>query len=180
MDAGKSTILLQTAHNYSQRGMNTFLLTAAIDDRYGVGKISSRLGISAEAHIFNNEDNILRLIKNAHKNQEIHCVLIDESHFLSKKQVGQLTEIVDKMSIPVLCYGLRTDFMGELFEGSKYLLAWADKLEEIKTICDCGRKATMVLRLDSEGKALRGGEQISIGGNETYKSVCRKHFNDPM
>lgn len=180
MDAGKSTSLLQASHNYIQGGMNTFLMTAGIDDRYGVGKITSRIGLSADAHIFKKEDDLFEMIKEAHKESEIHCVLIDESQFMSKEQVRQLTKVVDFLDIPVLCYGLRTDFLGELFEGSRHLLAWADKIEEIKTICSqvgCGKKATMVLRKDEDGNVISGGSQIAIGGNESYQSVCRKHHS---
>ena len=155
MDAGKSTALLQAAHNYQQCGMRPFLMTAAIDDRYGLGKITSRLGISSDAYMFNSETDVYSLIEQAHLSQKIDCVLVDESQFLTKQQVLQLSRLVDDHKIPVLCYGLRTDFQGELFPGSQYLLAWADKIEEIKTICHCGKKATMVLRLAQDGSVIR-------------------------
>lgn len=178
MDAGKSTALLQAAHNYKHCGMTPFLLTAAIDDRYGVGKITSRLGLSSDAYMFNNETDVFELIEQAHLSQKIDCVLVDECQFLTKGQVHQLSKLVDNYKIPVLCYGLRTDFQGELFEGSQYLLAWADKIEEIKTICHCGKKATMVLRQSQDGTVIRDGDQIAIGGNDLYRSVCRKHFTE--
>ncbi len=178
MNAGKSTSLLQSSYNYRERGMHTLVMTASIDDRYGVGKVSSRLGIETEAQVFASDDDIAKMIATAHAEQKLHCILIDESQFLSKQQVKQLTYIVDILDIPVLCYGLKTDFQGELFTGSQYLLAWSDKLVELKTICHCGRKANMVVRLDDEGKPMREGEQVAIGGNERYESVCRKHFRE--
>ncbi len=176
MNAGKSTSLLQSSYNYRERGMNTLVMTASIDDRYGVGKVASRIGIETEAQVFASDDNLVEMVKAAVREQTLHCILIDESQFLSKEQVRQLTYVVDVLDIPVLCYGLKTDFQGELFSGSQYLLAWADKLVELKTICHCGRKANMVVRLDGEGKPMREGEQVAIGGNESYESVCRKHF----
>ncbi|MBE7214210.1 thymidine kinase [Shewanella benthica] len=178
MNAGKSTSLLQSSYNYRERGMNTLVMTASIDDRYGVGKVSSRIGIETPAQVFGSRDDIAKMITTAHEEQKLHCILIDESQFLSKEQVKQLTYIVDIVDIPVLCYGLKTDFQGELFTGSQYLLAWSDKLVELKTICHCGRKANMVVRLDDEGKPMREGEQVAIGGNESYESVCRKHFRE--
>lgn len=180
MNAGKSTSLLQSSYNYRERGMHTLVLTASIDDRFGIGKISSRIGISSEATIFSDTDNLTDMINTAHQHQTLHCVLLDESQFLTKEQVKQLAYVVDKLDIPVLCYGLRTDFQGELFSGSQYLLAWADKLVELKTICHCGRKANMVLRLDAHGKPIKEGEQVAIGGNERYESVCRKHFREAI
>ena len=176
MNAGKSTSLLQSSYNYRERGMNTFVLTAAIDNRSGVGKVSSRIGIESDAHIFSYTDDLAEMIGNIHQQQKQHCILIDESQFLSKQQVRQLTYVVDILDIPVLCYGIKTDFQGELFPGSQYLLAWADKLVELKTICHCGRKANMILRMDENGQAIQEGAQVEIGGNETYVSVCRKHF----
>ena len=176
MNAGKSTALLQSSYNYRERGMNTFVLTAAIDNRSGIGKVSSRIGIESEAHIFTEKDDLSEMINKVHKKQKQHCILIDESQFLSKEQVKQLTYVVDILGIPVLCYGIKTDFKGELFPGSQYLLAWADKLIELKTICHCGRKANMILRLDKDGNAIQEGAQVEIGGNESYVSVCRKHF----
>ncbi|MCG9696177.1 thymidine kinase [Shewanella sp. Isolate11] len=178
MNAGKSTSLLQSSYNYRERGMNTLVMTASIDDRYGVGKVSSRIGIETEAQVFGSNDDVAVMIREASLKQPLHCILIDESQFLSKAQVQQLTYVVDILDIPVLCYGLKTDFQGELFSGSQYLLAWADKLVELKTICHCGRKANMVLRLDSDGKPMKEGEQVAIGGNERYESVCRKHFRE--
>ncbi|NKF51117.1 thymidine kinase [Shewanella sp. WXL01] len=180
MNAGKSTSLLQSSYNYRERGMNTLVMTASIDDRYGQGKVSSRIGIQTDAQVFGDKDNLIDLVATAKAAQDIHCVLVDECQFLSKEQVRQLTHVVDNFDIPVLCYGLRTDFQGELFVGSQYLLAWADKLVELKTICHCGRKANMVVRLDETGKPMKEGEQVAIGGNESYESVCRKHFRETL
>lgn len=176
MNAGKSTTLLQSSYNYQERGMNTIVYTAAIDDRFGVGKVTSRIGISQEAKLFGAETDLFTEIEQAHQQQILHCILVDEAQFLTKAQVYQLTEVVDKLKIPVLCYGLRNDFRAELFEGSQYLLAWADQLEELKTICYCGRKANFVLRLNADGKAVADGAQIEIGGNDRYLSVCRLHY----
>ena len=176
MNAGKSTSLLQSAYNYQELGMNPFLLTAEIDDRYSVGKVTSRIGLEAGAYLFNQDNNLFELVSERNENETIDCVLIDESHFLSKEQVKQLGQVVDKLDIPVLCYGIRTDFRGELFPGSQYLLAWADNLNELKTVCHCGRKATMVVRLDSDGKVVSDGDQVVIGGNDQYQSTCRRHF----
>ncbi|MDR8523102.1 thymidine kinase [Shewanella fidelis] len=178
MNAGKSTSLLQSSYNYRERGMNTLVMTASIDDRYGVGKVASRIGIETDAQVFGASDNLIEMVRESLTQQVLHCILIDESQFLSKEQVKQLTYVVDVLDIPVLCYGLKTDFQGELFSGSQYLLAWADKLVELKTICHCGRKANMVVRLDGNGKPMREGEQVAIGGNESYESVCRKHFRE--
>jgi thymidine kinase len=178
MNAGKSTSLLQSSYNYRERGMNTLVMTASIDNRYGIGKVASRIGLQTEAQVFGEGDNLIELVELTHQKTKLHCVLVDESQFLSKEQVRQLTYVVDNLDIPVLCYGLRSDFQGELFTGSQYLLAWADKLVELKTICHCGRKANMVVRLDGEGKPMREGEQVAIGGNESYESVCRKHFRE--
>jgi thymidine kinase len=176
MNAGKSTILLQSSYNYRERGMHTLVFSPEIDDRYGIGKVSSRIGLKADSIAFSPLDNLFRSIKKEHEQATVHCVLIDESQFLTKQQVRQLSDVCDELDIPVLAYGLRTDFQGNLFEGSQHLMAWADTLNEIKTICHCGRKATMVLRMDANGKPVRDGEQIQIGGNERYVSVCRKHF----
>ena len=180
MNAGKSTSLLQSSYNYRERGMKTLVMTPAIDDRAGVGKVASRMGIETEAQVFSGDDDLAELINEKHSQQLQHCILIDEAQFLSKAQVKQLTYVVDVLDIPVLCYGIRTDFQGELFTGSHYLLAWADKLVELKTICHCGRKANMVLRLDPQGNPVKEGEQVEIGGNETYESVCRKHFREVL
>ncbi|WP_063655674.1 thymidine kinase [Candidatus Arsenophonus triatominarum] len=180
MNAGKSTSLLQSSYNYNERGMNTLIFTAEIDTRFVQGKVTSRIGLVADAILFSQQTDMGRLIKEKNSCQKIHCVLVDECQFLTKEQVSQLCEIVDYANIPVLCYGLRTDFRGELFIGSHYLLAWADKLIELKTICYCGRKASRVLRLDDNGLAVYQGEQIEIGGNEKYISVCRRHYMDAI
>ncbi|MHA0999214.1 thymidine kinase [Leclercia pneumoniae] len=180
MNAGKSTALLQSSYNYQERGMRTVVYTAEIDDRFGSGKVSSRIGLSSPARLYNPQTSLLEDIRAEHARQPIHCVLVDESQFLTRQQVHELSEVVDELDIPVLCYGLRTDFRGELFIGSQYLLAWSDKLVELKTICFCGRKASMVLRLDQNGKPYAEGEQVVIGGNERYVSVCRKHYKDAL
>lgn len=180
MNAGKSTILLQSSYNYRERGMNTLVFSPEIDDRFGVGKISSRIGLQADSIAFSHSVNLFRSIQKEHAKKTVHCVLVDESQFLTRQQVRQLSDVCDDLDIPVLAYGLRTDFQGNLFEGSQHLMAWADTLNEIKTICHCGRKATMVLRIDGSGKPVREGEQIQIGGNERYVSVCRKHFKDGL
>jgi len=176
MNAGKTTVLLQSAHNYRERGMNPLLFTPKLDDRYGAGWIKSRIGLQAKATIFKSEDDLYEFTRAQLEHENVHCVLVDEAQFLSRDQVFQLTEVVDRLSIPVLCFGLRTDFQGELFEGSTHLLAWADELSEIKTICHTGRKATMVVRVDDEGYALKEGAQVVIGGNERYVSVSRAEF----
>jgi len=176
MNAGKSTTLLQSAWNYREQGMNPLLLTPQIDNRSGQASIASRIGLEAEAQRFSQIDNLFDVTSARHEQEPLHCVLVDEAQFLTRQQVKELSEVVDQLDIPVLAYGLRTDFQGNLFEGSQQLLAWADSLVEIKTICHCGRKATMVLRLDDHGRPLRDGEQIRIGGNERYLSVCRQHF----
>ncbi|KPH63450.1 MULTISPECIES: thymidine kinase [Pseudoalteromonas] len=176
MNAGKSTTLLQSAFNYRERGMEPVILTAAIDNRAGVGKVSSRIGLEAKAHIFDANKDVFDLIKSLNSEKKRHCILVDECQFLSKEQVMQLTDVVDYLGIPVLCYGLRNDFRGELFSGSQYLLAWADKLIELKTVCHCGRKANHVLRTDEDGNAIADGNQVEIGGNDRYVSVCRKHY----
>lgn len=180
MNAGKSTTLLQSSYNYQERHMNTLVYTAAIDDRFGTGKVTSRIGISQDAQLFYKDTNLFDAISEHIQQQILHCILVDEAQFLTKEQVYQLSEVVDKLHIPVLCYGLRTDFQAELFEGSKYLLAWADQLEELKTICYCGRKANFVLRLNENGEVVRDGVQIQIGGNDTYMSVCRLHYKEKI
>ncbi|EGU39144.1 MULTISPECIES: thymidine kinase [Vibrio] len=180
MNAGKSTTLLQSSFNYQERGMTPVIFTAALDDRYGIGKVSSRIGLQSEAQLFKNDTNLFEAINELNEEEKRHCVLIDECQFLSKEQVYQLTEVVDKLHIPVLCYGLRTDFLGELFEGSRYLLSWADKLVELKTICHCGRKANMVIRTDEHGVAIAEGDQVAIGGNDKYVSVCRLHYKEAL
>lgn len=176
MNAGKSTLLLQAAYNYEERKMKPILFTANLDDRAGVGIIKSRIGIERSAEIFKEDTNLLSKIKEILKEQDIQCLLIDEAQFLSKKQVWELASIVDDLKIPVLCYGLRVDFKGELFSGSKALLCIADEIREIKTICFCGKKATMVVRKNEKGETLTSGGQIEIGGNEKYISLCRKHW----
>ena len=178
MNAGKSTALLQANHNYGERGMQTLLLTAALDDRAGRGVIKSRIGIETQAVAFEKADNLAEIVRTKAQGQSIGCVLIDEAQFLTRKQVNELTDLVDHDGIPVLAYGLRTDFRGETFEGSQYLLAWADDIREIKAICSCGKKATMNARVNEEGKIERDGNQIEIGGNERYVSLCRKCFTD--
>ena len=174
MNAGKSTVLLQSSYNYRERGMNTLLFTPAIDNRYQHGTVYSRIGLSEQALIFNPEDDLYQQVLAQEK--KYACILVDEAQFLTRAQVHQLTEITDQLNIPVLAYGLRTDFRGELFEGSQYLLAWADELVELKTICHCGRKATMILRLNAQAEVITEGEQVVIGGNDMYSSTCRKHF----
>lgn len=180
MNAGKSTVLLQSSYNYRERGMNTLVLTPEVDTRYGEGKVMSRIGLEAHALSFSHLDNLYDVAQGMHERDPVHCVLVDEAQFLTKRQVRQLSDIADRLDIPVLTYGLRTDFQGNLFEGSMHLLAWADNLSEIKTICHCGRKATMVLRLDDQGNPVHGGDQVKIGGNERYTSVCRKHFKEGL
>lgn len=160
--------------------MRSLVYTAEIDNRFGSGKVSSRIGLSSPAKLFNQNTSLFDEIRDEHAQESVHCVLVDESQFLTREQVYALSEIVDKLDIPVLCYGLRTDFRGELFTGSLYLLAWSDKLVELKTICFCGRKASMVLRLDQDGRPYNEGEQVVIGGNERYVSVCRKHYKEAL
>ncbi len=180
MNAGKSTALLQSSYNYLERGLRTLVYTAAIDNRFGSSQVSSRIGLSSPARLYNNLTALFAEIADQHRLEPVHCVLVDESQFLTREQVKALAEVVDLLDIPVLCYGLRTDFRGELFSGSQYLLAWSDKLVELKTICYCGRKAGMVLRLDATGKPFQEGEQVQIGGNENYVSVCRKHYYEAL
>lgn len=180
MNAGKTTNLLQSRHNYAERGMNTLVIKPRIDSRSGENRVRSRIGLEAEAVDVDPTVNLLGLVQNASEGQPIHCVLVDEAQFLSADQVDQLTEVVDALNIPVLAYGLRTDFLGALFEGSRQLLALADELREIKTVCHCGRKATMVVRFDGEGQPMHSGDQIQIGGNETYVSMCRRHFKESL
>ncbi len=184
MNAGKSTTLLQSSYNYQERGMDTLLFTPSFDNRFDSGfdegsAITSRIGLTSGAIGFDAETNLFDYASSAlSQNNRIKCVFVDEAQFLSKAQVLQLANIADKLHVPVLAYGLRSDFRGEPFEGSKYLLAWAEELAEIKTICHCGRKATMNLRFDSEGKVVRDGAQVEIGGNERYISVCRRHHKE--
>ena len=171
MNAGKSTALLQSAYNYEERDMRPFIMSAALDDRYGLGKVTSRIGLAAEAQLFNGKDDLFSILKIENLKKPLDCILIDESQFLSREQVKQLTLVVDQLNIPVLCYGIRTDFRGELFPGSQHLLAWADKLVELKTVCYCGRKATMVVRMDGDGMVIKDGDQVVIGGNDQYQSL---------
>ena len=181
MNAGKTTTLLQSAHNYRERGMRVAILTPKLDFRAGSGTVASRIGLQAEGIAFERGDDLQQTIKadiDAHG--PLHCVLVDEAQFLTKAQAWQLSEVVDALRIPVLCYGLRTDFRGELFEGRQYLLAWADELQEIKTICHSGKKATMNVRIDAQGHALQDGPQVEIGGNERYVSVSRAEFKKVM
>jgi thymidine kinase len=181
MNAGKTTTLLQSAHNYRERGMRTLILTPRLDDRYGAGVVASRIGLRADARIFERDDDLLDIVRaDIAAHGALHCVLADEAQFLGKAQVWQLSEVVDRLRIPVLTYGLRTDFRGELFEGSQYLLAWADELSEIKTICHTGKKATMVVRVDEQGRAVTQGPQVEIGGNDRYVSVSRAEFKKVM
>lgn len=177
MNAGKSTILLQSSYNYHEKGMETLLFAPKIDNRSGTNKISSRIGLSSPAISFDHEFNLFDYTRaEITLRPKIKCVLVDEAQFLKKIQVKQLTQIVDVLKIPVLTYGIRSDFQGEGFEGSQYLLIWADNLIEIKTVCYCGKKAIMNARIDDDGKMIQQGEQIQIGGNERYTSMCRKHF----
>lgn len=177
MNAGKTTTLLQSSYNYRERGMNTLTFTPDFDDRYGVGKIASRIGLQSDAYAFAKDFSFLdHIIEQQKIIPNLKCILVDEAQFLTRNQVQQLCQIVDQLNLPVLCYGLRTDFLGELFEGSRYLLAQADELIELKTICHCGRKATMNARVNEDGQVLREGAQIEIGGNDRYISLCRRHF----
>ncbi|REL29502.1 thymidine kinase [Thalassotalea euphylliae] len=176
MNAGKSTHLLQSAYNYNERGMQCVLFTAKLDDRYQQGKITSRLGIDADAQLFDETTDLYQALCHANETAKVDCLLVDESQFLTEAQVKQLTDVVDFLKIPVLAYGIRTDFLGNTFTGSAALLAWADKLIELKTICHCGKKANFVARIDESGKAVTAGEQVEVGGNDRYESLCRKHF----
>jgi thymidine kinase len=175
MNAGKSTALIQAAHNYAERGMSAIMFTAQLDKRAG-GRIASRIGLAKDARLFDVATDFWALLSNSNA----HCILIDEAQFLTKEQARQLARIVDEVNIPVMCYGLRTDFQGELFPGSAALLAWADTLTELKTICCCGRKATMVVRVSPKGEVERAGQQIEVGGNDRYVSLCRKHFSEAI
>ena len=176
MNAGKSTALLQASYNYRERGMNTLVLAPTLDDRYGTGFVTSRIGLQSEAVSILPDEDLFARVSLLIVEKPLHCVLIDEAQFLSKKQVLQLGRVSDHLDIPVLAYGLRTDFQGEPFEGSKYLLAIADNLKEIKAICHCGSKATMVIRQDPRANVITSGKSVEIGGNDRYVSMCRKHF----
>jgi thymidine kinase len=176
MNAGKSTTLLQADFNYRERGMETMVWTAALDDRYGTGYVTSRIGLKAEAQKFSPETDLLSEIEAENQKRPLACVLVDEAQFLSRDQVIQLADVADGLGIPVLCYGLRTDFRGELFPGSAALLGLADSLVELKAVCECGRKSTMNLRVDGAGNAVKEGAQTEVGGNDRYVALCRKHF----
>jgi len=180
MNAGKSTVLLQSSYNYQERGMRTLVFVPAIDTRSGLGRVRSRIGLEAPAEVLSPTDNLLNRVRHEHTIEPIACVLIDEAQFLTRAQVEQLSDVADVLEIPVLCYGLRTDFQGQLFPGSGALLALADDLTELKTICHCGRKATMNLRLGPDGRAVREGAQIEIGGNERYVAMCRRHYKSSL
>jgi thymidine kinase len=181
MNAGKTTTLLQSAYNYHERGMRTLILVPAIDTRAGEGVVASRIGLSAQGRRIERSDDLFAVVEHDRAARgPLDCVLVDEAQFLAKQQVWQLSDVVDRLDIPVLAYGLRTDFRGELFEGSQYLLAWADSLIEIKTICHTGRKATMVVRVDDRGRAVKEGPQVQIGGNDRYVSVSRAEYKRVM
>ena len=180
MNAGKSTLLLQASHNYHERGMKTYLITAGFDKRVGDGKIGSRIGIASDADTFDHKENMFQKIESRLRKGPCSCVFIDEAQFLSEEQVWELARVVDDLKVPVMCYGLRVDFQGKLFPGSAALLALADEMREIRTICHCGKKATMVIRQDENGDAIKDGAQIQIGGNETYISLCRRHWREAI
>lgn len=180
MNAGKSTVLLQASHNYRERGMDTYLLTARLDNRAGQGRIASRIGIEADADTFDASDDLFEKIQKRLGQGEIACVFLDEAQFLTEDQVWQLARAVDDLGVPAMAYGLRVDFRGKLFPGSAALLALADEMREVRTICHCGKKATMVVRQGADGKAVREGAQVQIGGNETYLSLCRRHWREAV
>ncbi len=180
MNAGKSAVLLQASYNYGEMGMATFLLTAQVDGRSGHGTIASRIGISAEAETFGPQDDLLARITGVRSARQVDCVFVDEAQFLTPDQVWQLARAVDDLGVPVMCYGLRVDFRGELFPGSATLLALADEMREVRTICHCGRKATMVVRKNDAGEVITEGAQVQIGGNETYVSLCRRHWREAV
>ena len=180
MNAGKSTLLLQASYNYRERGMETLLFTAALDDRAGAGVIASRIGVSCEARLFTAADDLFAAVETAHAHTPYSCVFVDEAQFLTREQVWQLARVADRLNVPVMCYGLRTDFQGKLFPGSSELLAIADTLREVRTICHCGAKATMVVRLGPDGRPLTEGDQVDIGGNDKYISLCRRHWEETV
>lgn len=181
MNAGKTTTLLQSEYNYRERGMETLVFTPKIDTRKEEGVVASRIGLEKHAIAFEEGFDFFKFVSEERlKHPHLKCILIDEAQFLKKPQVEQLCRIVDHFSLPVLCYGLRTDFLGEPFEGSKYLMSWADEMSEIKTICHCGSKATMNMRVDAQGRAVREGDQIEIGGNDRYIAMCRKHYHNDI
>ncbi|MDQ7080491.1 MAG: thymidine kinase [Paracoccaceae bacterium] len=180
MNAGKSTVLLQASHNYRERGMDTYLLTARLDTRAGEGRIASRIGIGCQADMFDTDSDLFEMLRTRTQKGAVACVFVDEAQFLTPDQVWQLARAVDDLNLPVMCYGLRVDFRGELFPGSATLLAIADEMREVRTICFCGKKATMVVRQGPDGKVLREGAQVQIGGNETYVTMCRKHWREAI
>jgi thymidine kinase len=180
MNAGKSTALLQASHNYREGGMATYLLTAQFDTRAGEGRIASRIGIGEPADTFNPDEDMVAKVSARLAQGPVACVFIDEAQFLTRDQVWQLARVVDDLGVPVMCYGLRVDFRGELFPGSAALLALADEMREVRTICACGKKATMVMRKGPDGRALKDGAQVLIGGNETYVSLCRRHWREAV
>lgn len=180
MNAGKSTSLLQSAHNYREQGMQVALYTAAIDDRFGRGVIRSRIGLQESAALFDDQTAFYQPLRQQHEQTPLACVLVDEAQFLAREQVDELAQVVDELNVPVLCFGIRTDFQGELFPGSTRLLAIADKLSELKTVCTCGRKATMTVRVNEAGEAIASGAQVEIGGNDRYESKCRRHHRQVM
>lgn len=180
MNAGKSTVLLQASHNYVERGMQTYLMTAAFDDRAGQARIASRIGIGAEADTFAKGEDLFAKIKTRLSTGPCACVFVDEAQFLEPDQVWQLARAVDDLGVPIMCFGLRVDFQGKLFPGSATLLALADEMREVRTICHCGKKATMVVRKDADGNVLKDGAQVQVGGNETYVSLCRRHWREAV
>jgi len=180
MNAGKSTLLLQAAHNYRERGMKTCLMTAQLDNRAGTGQIASRIGIGQPAETFAPDEDLFAKLERITAADKIACIFVDEAQFLSREQVWQLARVVDDLGVPVMCYGLRVDFQAALFPGSAALLALADEMREVRTICHCGKKATMVIRQDATGRVLTDGDQVQIGGNETYVSLCRRHWRAAM
>ncbi|WP_121630465.1 thymidine kinase [Tropicibacter alexandrii] len=180
MNAGKSTLLLQAAHNYNERGMQTYLLIASFDDRAGIGRIGSRIGLAREADVFGPSEDLFQKIATRLSKGRVACIFLDEAQFLTRDQVWQLARVVDDLKVPIMAYGLRVDFRGELFPGSAALLALADEMREVRTICHCGKKATMVVRKDAEGRVLTEGDQIQVGGNETYVSLCRRHWREAV
>jgi len=180
MNAGKSTLLLQASYNYRERGMATLLFTAALDDRAGTGVIASRIGVSCDAQLFTATDDLYAVIAAAHAQTPFSCVFFDEAQFLTARQVWQLARVADRLDVPVMCYGLRTDFQGKLFPGSAELLAIADTLREVRTICHCGAKATMVVRHGPDGRPILEGDQVDIGGNDKYISLCRRHWEETV
>ena len=180
MNAGKSTLLLQASHNYREGGMETWLVTARFDNRAGEARIASRIGIGEPADTFSPGEDMFEKLRARLEQGRVACVFIDEAQFLSKEQVWQLARAVDDLGVPVMCYGLRVDFQGNLFPGSAALLAWADEMREVRTICHCGKKATMVVRKGPDGQPMKEGDQVVIGGNETYVSLCRRHWRQAV